>query len=80
LTTAGGFPDNWAGLSAKDQASHPINLPMMQVCAEAAVVASAFGISIMKIYHARQQQQHQLEQQVADPCLLCLPAVTAATA
>lgn len=33
LTSAGGFPDNWATLTAQQQASHPINLPMMQVCA-----------------------------------------------
>jgi hypothetical protein len=31
LTTAGGFPNNWGSLSAQEQASHPINLPMMQV-------------------------------------------------
>jgi hypothetical protein len=31
LTTAGGFPTNWGSLSAQEQASHPINLPMMQV-------------------------------------------------
>lgn len=46
LTTAGGFPDNWARLSAKAQASHPINLPMMQVCADAAAAAdSGFAMS-----------------------------------
>jgi len=31
LTTAGGFPDNWGQLSAEAQASHPINLPIMQL-------------------------------------------------
>ena len=31
LTTAGGFPDDWSQLSAEAQASHPINLPIMQV-------------------------------------------------
>jgi hypothetical protein len=43
LTTAGGFPDNWGSLSAQEQASHPINLPMIQVCGYVLVVPLILG-------------------------------------